>query len=387
MEYADRVGRLPPYIFARIEEIKAEKRRQGVDLIPLGIGDPDLPTLQVIVDEIIKQVKDPRNHQYPTSMGEQDFREAVGTWMQKRFGLDLNPNTEITNVIGGKEGVANIARAFVNPGDIVLCPDPGYPVYQNGATKLCDGQPLVMPLTKENEFLPDYEKLPADVLKKAKMLYLNYPNNPTAAIATDAFLKETRDLAEDYNIITVFDNAYVEFYFDDYRPPSFLEYSTDHVEIHSASKMFNMTGYRCGWVVGNAEVIKGLRKIKSQIDSGCPMFIQRAVAKGLSEYKDDTRPEAMQKNIDTYKNRRDVLIQGLTDLGWKVTPPKATFYVWVELPEKGIDSMKFAEKMLDVGVVATPGIGFGENGEGFIRFALTQPEDRIKEALGRLENL
>ncbi len=387
VELAKRVGRMPPYIFARIEEIKAEKRKQGVDLIPLGIGDPDLPTLPFIIDEMKRQIDDPRNHQYPTSMGEDDFKEAAATWMKKRFGLSLNANTEITNVIGGKEGVANIARAFVNPGDIVLCPDPGYPVYANGATKLCDGDPHIMPLTKENNFLPDLKTIPCDIAKKAKMIYVNYPNNPTAAIAPDGFYKELRDFGRDNNIIIVSDNAYGEFYFDDYKPPSFLEFEPDAVEIHSASKMFNMTGFRCGWVAGNAEVISGLRKIKNQIDSGCPMSIQRAVIKGLEAYKNWRRPPEVESNIKAYKERRDVLINGLKKLGWNVTLPKATFYVWVEVPERGVTSMEFAEKMINVGVVATPGVGFGDHGEGFLRFALTQPVPRIQEALARLAKI
>lgn len=387
IDYAERVKRLPPYIFARIEEIKAKKRKEGVDLIPLGIGDPDLPTLPFIVEELKRQVDDPVNHQYPTSMGEDDFRAAVGRWMEKRFGVHLDPDTEVTNVIGGKEAVANIARAFVNPGDIVLCPNPGYPVYENGATQLCDGVPHVMPLRKENGFLPDLQAIPRDVARKARLMYLNYPNNPTAAIAPASFLKEARDFAEDNDIIIVFDNAYAEFYFDDYRPPSFLEIAPEHVEIHSASKMFNMTGFRCGWVTGNAAIIAGLRKVKNQIDSGCPMFIQRATIAGLDAYTGKDRPPAVEANIKIYKERRDVLIDGLTRMGWSVTPPKATFYIWVEIPDKSLDSMAFVERMINAGVVATPGTGFGVHGEGFVRFALTQPAERIREALERLASM
>ncbi|MHA1684638.1 MAG: aminotransferase class I/II-fold pyridoxal phosphate-dependent enzyme [Promethearchaeota archaeon] len=385
IEYADRVGRLPPYIFAKIEEILARKRKEGVDLIPLGIGDPDLPTLPAIVEELKKQVDDPRNHQYPSSAGESFFREGIARWMKGRFGVDLDADKGITNVIGGKEGVANIARAFVNPGDVVLCPEPGYPVYANGATKLCDGEPFIMPLKKENGFLPDLGAIPDGVLKKAKMMYLNYPNNPTAAIAPEHFLKEAADLAEDHNIIIVYDNAYSEFFFDDYVTPSFLETSMDHVEIHSSSKTFNMTGYRCGWVAGNPEIIAGLRKIKSQIDSGSPMFIQRAVLKGLELYRGKKRPPEVEHNMGIYQDRRNVMIRGLKKLGWKVTAPKATFYIWVESPEG--NSMDFAAKMINAGVVGTPGIGFGASGEGFLRFAMTQPVERIKEALERLATI
>ncbi|MFX0101664.1 MAG: LL-diaminopimelate aminotransferase [Candidatus Hodarchaeota archaeon] len=380
--FADRVNRLPKYIFVKIEELLAEKRQQGANIIPLGIGDPDLATPQFIVDELKKQVDDPKNHQYPSSAGEPDFREACAEWMKGRFNVDVDAGTEVTNVMGSKEGIANIARAFVNPGDVVLCPEPGYPVYQNGATKLCDGEPFVMPLKKENDFLPDFEAIPADKLKAAKMMYLNYPNNPTAAIAPESFLKEARDLAEDYNFIIVYDNAYSEFSYDDYKAPSFLEYSMDHIEFHSASKTFNMTGYRCGWAAGNSEIITGLRKIKSQIDSGGPMFIQRAVIKGLQAYKGKERPPEVEKNMKTYKERRDVLVGGLKKLGFDIAPPKATFYVWTECP--GGCSMTFVEKLIGVDVVVTPGIGFGESGEGFIRFALTQPVDRLKEALERI---
>ncbi|MHA1284017.1 MAG: aminotransferase class I/II-fold pyridoxal phosphate-dependent enzyme [Promethearchaeota archaeon] len=387
IDYAERVKRLPKYIFAAIEELKAKKRKEGVDLIPLGIGDPDLPTPELIVNELIEQVKKPENQNYPTSMGEEDYREAVARWNKIRYGVDLNPATEVSHVLGGKEGVANIARAFINPGDIVLCPNPGYPVYENGATKLCDGDPYLMPLKKEHGFLPNLEEIDTEILKKAKMMYLNYPNNPTGAIAPIEYLKKVCDYAEDYNFIIVYDNPYSEFTFDDYIAPSILQISLNHVEINSASKMFNMTGFRCGWIAGNSEIIEGLRKIKSQIDSGGPIFIQKAVIKGLNEYKSEKKPEIVQKNMDIYQKRRDVLIKGLNDLGWKTEKPKATFYVWTELPEGESDSMEFVKKLINIGVIITPGIGFGEYGEGFVRFALTQPVDKIKEALERIEKI
>lgn len=385
--YANRYHRLPPYIFFKIEQLLAEKRAQGVDLIPLGIGDPDIPTPDFIIEELIEQVKDPRNHQYPSSKGEQDFREAVSRWMKGRFGVTVDADTQVNNVIGGKEGVANIARAFVDPGDIVLCPEPGYPVYANGATKLCDAAPCIMPLSKENHFLPDYDAIPVQTLRDAKLMYLNYPNNPTAAVAPESFLKESADLAEDYNIIIMFDNAYSEFTFDDYKTPSFLQYCPDSIELHSASKTFNMTGFRCGWVAGSEEIVEGIRKIKSQIDSGCPSAVQRAVIKGLEAYNGATPPKVVLDNMATYKERRDVLIDGLVNLGFKVEEPRATFYVWVEIPENEQSSMAFTEKLINAGVVGTPGVGFGDSGEGFIRFALTQPIDRIKEAVERLGSI
>ncbi|TFG06709.1 MAG: aminotransferase class I/II-fold pyridoxal phosphate-dependent enzyme [Promethearchaeota archaeon] len=387
MEFATRVGRLPPYIFAEIEELKTEKKKQGVDLIPLGIGDPDLNTPEIILNEMINQAKVPENQNYPTSMGEEFFRRAVARWYDVRFGVDLDFKNEITNVIGGKEGVANIARAFVNPGDLVLCPNPGYPVYENGATKLCDGEPYLMPLEKKNHFLPDIEAINPKILKKAKMMYLNYPNNPTGAIAPIEYLKKVVDYAEDYNFFIVYDNPYSEFTFNDYIAPSLLQISSDHVEINSASKMFCMTGFRCGWAAGNEILISGLRKIKSQIDSGCPIFIQKAVVRGLNEYQSEKKPKIVEDSMKIYEKRRDVLIKGLNKMGWKTDKPQATFYVWTSIPEGEINSMEFVKKLIEIGVILTPGTGFGRHGEGYVRFALTQPVDRIKEALERIKNL
>ncbi|MHA2340177.1 MAG: aminotransferase class I/II-fold pyridoxal phosphate-dependent enzyme, partial [Candidatus Hodarchaeales archaeon] len=272
VEYAERVKSLPKYIFVAIEQLIAEKRKEGMDFIPLGIGDPDLTTPEIIVQEMIEQASVPENQNYPASMGEEFYREEVSRWNKVRYGVDLDPKTEITHVIGGKEGVANIARVFVNPGDIVLCPNPGYPVYANGASKLCDGKPYLMPLEKRKHFLPDLDVIDKKILKKAKIMYLNYPNNPTGAIVPIEYLRKAADYAEDYNFIIVYDNPYSEFTFDDYIAPSILQVNNQHVEINSASKMFNMTGFRCGWMAGNAEIISGLRKIKSQIDSGGPIF-------------------------------------------------------------------------------------------------------------------
>jgi LL-diaminopimelate aminotransferase len=389
VEYAERVNRLPTYIFVEIEQLISKKRKEGMDLIPLGIGDPDLTTPEIIVQEMIEQARVPPNQNYPASMGEDFFREAVARWNKLRYGIDLNPETEVTHVMGGKEGIASIARVFINPGDIVLCPNPGYPVYINGATKLCDGEPYIMRLKEENKFLPDLEEIDSKILKKAKLMYLNYPNNPTGAITPIDFLKKATDYAEDYNFIIVYDNPYSEFTFENYIAPSILQVNNDHVEINSASKMFNMTGFRCGWVAGNAEIIKGLRKVKSQIDSGGSIFVQKAVAKGLNEYKSNEKPDIVAKSVKIYEKRRDVLIQGLNDIGWKTNKPQATFYVWTQIPEKfrEMSCFEFVKILIDVGVILTPGTGFGEYGEGFVRFALTQPEERIKEALNRIEQL
>ena len=387
LKYANRINRLPPYIFVEIEQLKNEKKRQGIDLISLGIGDPDLTTPDLILNEMIKQVRYPENQNYPTSMGEQDFREAVQRWYKVRFNVEFDADNEVNNLIGGKEGIANIARAFVNPGDIVLCPSPGYPVYENGATKLCDGEPYLVPLLEENNFLPEFETIDTSILKKAKLMYLNYPNNPTGATAPKAFLKKAVDYAEDYNFIIVYDNPYSELTFDDYIAPSLLQIDRNHIEINSASKIFCMTGFRCGWAVGHEDIIKGIRKVKSQIDSGSPRFIQKAVIKGLNEYTSEKKPKIVKEIIKTYEIRRDALVKGLNEIGWRTEKPKATFYVWAHIPEGETNSMDFVKKLIDVGVVLTPGAGFGKFGEGFVRFALTQPINKIKEALERIEKI
>jgi len=387
IEYANRLGRLPKYIFAAIEELKEQKKKEGMDLISLGIGDPDLPTPNIIIEELIKHVKLPENQNYPSSMGEKEFREAIAKWNKIRYGITLDSSTEVSHVLGGKEGVANIARAFINPRDLVLCPNPGYPVYENGATKLCDGEPYLMPLKKENNFLPEIEAIDTKILKKAKLIYLNYPNNPTGAIAPRDYLKKMIDIAEDYNFIIVYDNPYSELTYGNYIAPSILQFSLDHVEINSASKMFNMTGFRCGWIAGNAEIIKGLRKVKSQIDSGGSIFIQKAVIKGLNEYTSQKKPEIVAETMRIYEKRRDELVNGLNKMGWKTDKPKATFYIWTQIPEGEENSMDFTKKLINVGVIVTPGIGFGIYGERFVRFALTQSVERIKEALERIEKV
>lgn len=389
IEYAERVGRLPKYIFAHIEELISKKKKAGERLIKLGIGDPDLTTPELILNELITEVKKPENQNYPTSKGEDFYREGIARWNKLRYKIDLDPETEVSHVMGGKEGVANIARAFINPEDIVLCPNPGYPVYENGATKLCDGRPYLLPLKKKHDFLPNLEEVDISILKKAKMMYLNYPNNPTGALISKKFLKELVDYAEDYNFLIIHDNPYSEFTFDDYIAPSILQISQDHVEINSASKMFNMTGFRCGWIAGNSYIIEGLRRIKSQIDSGGSIFIQKAVIKGLNEYSSEKKPKIIQDNMDIYQKRRDVLIKGLNDLGWKTEKPQATFYVWTQVPEShsNLSCMEFVEKLINEGVIITPGTGFGEYGEGFVRFALTQPVEIIQEALKRIEKV
>ena len=351
-EFAERIKRLPPYLFAEIEKIQKEKKAQGVDLISLSIGDPDLPPPQFIVEALKREVGDLKNHNYSFSQGEPDFRTAVTKWYKTRFDVDLEQD-QVVALLGSKEGIANVARAFINPGDHVLCPDPAYPVYANGSTVLCDGQVVSLPLLEENRFLPDFESIDA---RRIKMMFINYPNNPTAAIASTKRLKEAVDFAKDNNIILCYDNAYSEITYDGYRAPSILEIdgATDvAIEFHSLSKTFNVTGDRIGYAVGNKQLIAGLAKVKSQIDSGPPVYTQKVAVTALGAYTSRDPPEFLKKNNQIMQERRDLLVDTLCKIGYPCEKPEATFYVWVNC--KG-NSIKFASKLLDVGVVVTPGV-------------------------------
>ena len=385
LKYSDRLNKLPPYIFAEIAEMKRKKKREGVDLISMDVGDPDIPTPKLIVDALIDEAQKPANYKYPTRQGEQDFLEAIANWYKIRFNVDLKSSSQIIGLIGAKEGLVNVARAFVNPGEVILIPNPSYPVYENGATILNGAIPYMMPLQEENNYLPDLSSIPTEIIKKSKLMFLNYPNNPTGGIATKEFLKEAIQFADNNNILIVYDNPYSEFTFDDYIAPSILEYTSNHVEINSCSKIFNMTGWRIGFALGEKSIIGGLKKIKAQVDTGIPSFIQRAAIKGFQEYKNEKKPSIVQDTMDIYEKRRDILVEGLNKIGWKTKKPKATFYVWTKSPEP--DSMKFCKKLIDIGVVTTPGIGFGKYGEGYIRFALTEPVDRIENAISRIRNI
>jgi LL-diaminopimelate aminotransferase len=383
IEFADRVKRLPPYLFAEIEKVIKEKKAQGVDLISLSIGDPDLPPPPFIIASLKEEVANLKNHNYSFSQGEPDFRQAVAEWYKKRFHVDLSQE-EVIALLGSKEGIANIARAFVNADDRVLVPDPSYPVYANGSTILNDGIPVQLPLLQENGFKPDLEAVNPE---KIKMMLLNYPNNPTSATADRKFLKQAVEFAADNNIILCYDNAYSEISFDGYKAPSILEVDGAMdvaVEFHSCSKTFNMTGDRIAFAVGNKQLISGLTKVKSQIDSGPPVYIQKVAAKALESYKNDEPPDFLKKTNQTYTERRDVLVDSLRSMGFKCDKPKATFYVWLNCKS---DSMKFATKLLSVGVAVTPGVGFGEHGENYVRLALTQPKERIAEACKRITSL
>ncbi len=379
--FAKRIDNLPPYLFARIDEMKAKKRGEGVDVIDLGVGDPDLPTPPHIVQALIDAAQDPDNHHYPSYLGMQAFREAVAGWYKHRFSVDLDPSSEIISLMGSKDGVAHIPEALVNPGDYVLVPSPGYPVYSTGAL-FAEGKVHEMPLLRENKFLPDLDAIPKDVAKKSKLMWINYPNNPTSAIAPPKFFEEVVQFARDNEIVVVSDNAYSEVSFDGYKAPSFLETdgaSEVGIEMHSLSKTYNMTGWRIGMAVGNKEIIRGLGVVKTNIDSGTFNPVQYAAIAALSGPQD-----CVAEACSIYQERRDVLVSGLQKLGFDIQAPKATFYVWLKVE----DSMATAAKMLnEAGIVVTPGIGFGKSGEGYVRFAITRSVDRIREAIDRMESV
>ena len=382
-EFADRIKRLPPYLFAEIEKQIKVKKAAGVDLISLSIGDPDLPPPKFITDALKDEAANPKNHNYSFSQGEPDFRQAVTEWYKKRFHVDLAQD-QVVALLGSKEGIANIARAFVNPGDRVLVPDPAYPVYANGSTILCDGVPVAMPLLEKNNFQPDFGALKP---QKAKIMFLNYPNNPTATTVDKMFLAKAVEFAKNNNIILCYDNAYSEITFDGYRAPSILEIDDAMdvaIEFHSLSKTFNMTGDRIGFAVGNRQLVSGLTRVKSQIDSGPPVYTQKVAVKALGNYRSAEPPEFLRKNNQILAERRDLLADTLCDIGLQCEKPNATFYVWVNCNG---NSMEFASKLLNVGVAVTPGIGFGKYGEGYARITFTQPKERIAEACERIRSL
>ncbi len=390
INYAKRLNRMPRYIFAELDKLKEDKKKKGMQMISLAVGDPDIPTSKFILDALVKEAADPKNHNYPSYSGEGFYKEAVTKWMNKRFGTNLNAGANVIATIGAKEGIANIGRAFVDFNDIVLCPDPGYPVYANGTVILSDGIAVKMPLFEENNFLPDFDAIKKNDAKKAKLMFLNYPNNPTGAVCEKKFLENALDFANEHEIILAYDNAYSEFTFGDYIAPSIFEIADLNdpvIEFHSFSKTFCMTGDRIGFAVGNADIISGLGKTKENIDSGIPVYIQKTAVVALESYKDANRPVEVKKIINEYSKRADVLVKGLNALGLKANKPKGTFYIWVNIKEKCLDCMDFVKRAISVGVVIAPGIGFGEYGEGYVRFAVIENEDKIKEALERLSKI
>ena len=382
MESAERLKKLPPYLFAEIDRIKRELTAQGKDVIDLGVGDPDLPTPAFIIDALNEASRDGRNHRYALDAGMPAFRQSISRWFKKRFnGVTLDPEKEILPLIGSKEGIAHMPLAVLNPGDVSLIPDPGYPPYRSG-TIFAGGVPYFMPLLEENEFLPRLDKIDAAALKKAKLIYINYPNNPTSAIATKSFFEEVVEFAHKHGLLIIQDAAYCEVGYEGYNAPSILEVDGAKevaIEFHSLSKTFNMTGWRVGFAAGNPSAVALLAKVKSNVDSGIFQAIQLAAKKALDEGE-----AAHRELLKIYQKRRDLLIGGLTKMGWKAKAPKATFYCWLPVPQ-GFTSASLALKFLEeMSIAVTPGNGFGPGGEGYFRISLTVPDARIEEALARI---
>ena len=384
-DFADRLKRLPPYLFVEMEQTIQEKRLAGVDVINLSVGDPDLPPPPFILDALREEAADSSNHNYSFSRGESEFRQAVSGWIKGRFGMTVDPETEVAALIGSKEGLTNIVRAFINPGDQVLVPDPAYPVYTNGGVLLCGGAPVSMPLLKDNNFLPDLEA--TDVASKAKMMFLNYPNNPTGAVSDRGFLEEAVSFALEKNIIVCYDNAYSEITYGGYKAPSILEVDGGMdaaIEFHSFSKTFNMTGDRIAFAVGNRKLINGLIQVKSQVDSGPSKYVQRVAVHGLQSYRGNEPPDYIKEMNNKYQKRAKVLVNGLQAAGLGCDMPKAAFYVWAEC---GGSSIEFTRKLIEAGVAATPGVGFSKFGEGYIRFSVTTSIEQIQKACERIAKI
>jgi LL-diaminopimelate aminotransferase len=383
-EKARRIKGLPPYLFAEIDRKKRAALERGVDLIDLGVGDPDIPTSGKIVERLMEAAAKPVNHRYPNSSGMLEFRAAVAGWYSRRFGVSLDPEKEVVTLIGSKEGIANMAAAFVDPDDIVLVSSPCYPVYHIG-TLFSGGKNYFLPLKKENGFFPDLDAIPESVAREAKLLWINYPNNPTAAVADKAQFAKVVEFAHKHNIIICHDAAYTEMGFDGYRPPSFLELDGARevcIEFHSLSKTFNMTGWRIGMAVGNAELVAGLAQVKSNVDSGIFQAIQEAGIEALR-----LGDEAVEPSRKIFQERRDVLVSALHAAGFSCDKPRATFYVWVEVPN-GLTSADFTAKLLDeAGIVTTPGNGFGAPGEGYVRFTVCVDKQRLKEVGDRIRQV
>lgn len=382
MKVSERLEKIPPYLFAEIDRKIDEAKSKGIDIISLGIGDPDTPTLQPVVDEMHKAIDNSKNHDYPPYNGTASFRKAAADWMKKRFGVDIDADKEVLANIGSKEAIAHVFFAFVDKGDYTLVPDPGYPVYKN-ATIFAGGTPYHMPLLEENGFLPDFDKIPEDIAKKSKLMFLNYPNNPTSAVADLDFFKKAVDFCKKYDILLCHDMAYCEMTFDGYKAPSVLEVEGAKdvaIEFYSHSKSYNMTGWRVGFVAGNADAVKALGTIKNNIDSGTFKAIQDAAVAAFNV--DQSYIDKLNK---MYQERRDAAEEGLRELGWNIKPSRATFYLWLPCP-KGMTSEQFVTEMLEKAhVVVPPGNGYGKYGEGYFRIALTKDVETIKECIRRMK--
>ncbi|MEK6647527.1 MAG: LL-diaminopimelate aminotransferase [Candidatus Firestonebacteria bacterium] len=385
--FSKRLDCLPPYLFIEIDKMKKKALAEGKNLIDLGIGDPDLPTPKPIIEELKKTCEDAKYHRYPLGTGLIQFREAVANWYKRRFDVELEPKSEVVTLIGSKEGIGHIPLAFVNPGDVVLVPNPGYPVY-NASTVFAGGKPFMMPITEKNNWVPDLNSIPKNLLKKTKLMFLNYPNNPTSAVATREFFEEVVRFAKKHNIIVCHDAAYSEIYFGNEKPLSFLQVNGAKdvgIEFHSLSKTFNMTGWRIGFAVGNKEIVRGLAKVKENLDSGVFEAIQMAGIKALN------LPDANTENIrKEYEKRRNILLTGLKEIGLEVGETKATFYVWIKVPQvykktKSPSSEFVAFLLQQCGIISTPGVGFGKYGEGYIRMTLCASSAKLEEAIFRMK--
>ena len=386
MQPSKRLERIPPYLFAELERKVAAKRAAGVDVISLGIGDPDRPTPALVVEAMQEAVSEPETHQYPSNRGRDDFREAVSDFYQRRFDVGLDRETEVMPVIGAKECIFNLNLAFLDEGDVALAADPGYPVYTGGPL-LVGAEPVLLPLLPERGFVPDLEAVPADALERARLIYLNYPNNPTGAVVPAGFFDRVVRFARDHDLLVVHDNAYSEITFDGYRAPSFLATPGAKevgVEVFSLSKGYNMTGWRAGAIVGNSEAIAAYWRLKSNVDSGLFEAVQLA---SIAAFSPDGDGEAAEM-CSVYQRRRDAVVDALREAGVQVTPPKATIYVWAPIPEGYESSAAYCEHVLEeTGVVISPGGAYGPSGEGFFRISLTTPDRRLMEAVQRLSAL
>jgi len=382
MRIAERVRTLPPYLFAAIEQQIAERRAAGIDVISLGIGDPDLPTPDHIVEALAEGARDPATHQYPSNQGEPRFRQAVADFYATRFGVTLDPSEQIVPLLGAKEGIAHICQVLLDPGDVALAADPGYPVYVNGPL-LADGIARHLPLVPALGFQPDLEAIPAETLERAKMLFVSYPNNPTGAVIEDDFFARLVAFAREHDVVVVHDNAYADITFDGYVAPSFLATpgaSEVGVEVFSLSKSYNMTGWRAGAVVGDREVVDAYWRLKTNVDSGMFGAVQRAAVAALTGSQ-----ECVREMCRVYRRRRDLLVTALRAVGMRVDPPKGTIYLWVPVPD-GYTSASFTQQVLEqADVVVTPGAAYGPSGEGYVRLSLTVPDDRLGEAVRRIE--
>jgi len=382
VKFARRLDEVPPYLFAELERKIEEKERAGIDVISLGIGDPDLPTPEPVIRALAEAARDPSTHQYPSNRGSKEFRDAAAGFYRRRFGIDLDPASEVVPALGGKEAVGHVCLALLDPGDLCLSPDPGYPPYTSGPL-FAGADVEYLPLEEQNGFLPDLDAVSDEKAARANVLFLNYPNNPTGAVVEPGFFERAVEFGRVHDLVVVHDNAYSEITFDGYRAPSFLETPGAKeigIEIFSPSKGWNMTGWRSGLVAGNAEVVERYRQLKTNLDSGMFEAVQRATIAALTDAEGFPREMS-----EVYRRRRDLVAEALAAIGLHVEPPKATPYFWVRVPE-GYTSESFAELVLEqAAVVVSPGTAYGPSGEGYFRISLTVPDDRLSEAVRRIE--